>query len=237
MKCCRYKLGCFVALALLLSACASDQPQIVLSTESQSPRIVDFSGSWELDYELSEHPNDKLRYLYEVTRSQILQQQAAQRDSSRNGRPSGAISSSAINTLQGVIGLGQLAEKITRSNVLVIEQSSETIAVQRDGDFALTCDFFSEIIANNPLGHESCGWQGDHLIFNVSLPEGLNVNHRLILSGNGERLSVSTTVSSSQLRQPFTLNRVFMTFEPGQGLYDCEYTLAKKKTCRLGSSE
>jgi hypothetical protein len=236
MKCCRYKLGCFVALALLLSACASAQPQMVLSTES--PHIVNFSGNWELDYELSENPNDKLRYLYEVTRSQLLQQQAAQRDSTRTGRPpSGGISSSAINTLQGVIGLGQLAEKITTSNVLIIDQSSETIAVQRDAGFALTCDFFSEIMANNPLGHESCGWQGDHLIFNVSLPEGLNVNHRLILSGNGDRLSVSTTVSSSRLRQPFTLNRVFMPFEPGQGLYDCEYTLAKKKTCRLGSSE
>ncbi len=236
MKCCNHKLGYFAGLVLLLSACASEHQQITLSTES--PHIVDFSGSWELDYELSEHPNDKLRYLYEVARSQILQQQAAQRDNLKAGRvPPGTVSASAINTLQGVIGLGQLAEKITRSNVLTIEQTSETIAVQRDGDFALTCDFISEIIANNPLGDESCGWQGDHLIFNVSLPEGLNVNHRLVLSGNGKRLNVATTVSSSRIRQPFTLNRVFMPFEPGQGLYDCEYTLAKKKTCRLGSSE
>lgn len=236
MKCSHYKLGYFLGLAVLVSGCASDYKQAALSAES--PHIVDFSGNWELDYERSEHPNDKLRYLYEITRSQILQQQAMQRDSMKSGRVSpGAVNSAAINTLQGVIGLGQLAEQITRSNVLTIEQTLTNIAVQRDGDFTLTCDFLSETNIDNPLGHESCGWQGDHLIFNVSLPEGLNVHHRLVLSGNGKRLNIATTVSSSQIRRPFTLNRVFMPFEPGQGLYDCEYTLAKKKTCRLGSSE
>ena len=227
------KNGVLACAILLLVACASQE-----TLAPGSNRLVDYSGSWELDYELSEHPNDKLRYLYEVARSHVMQQQAAQRDMVRSGRiPAGMVNSAAINTLQGVIGLGRLAEKIARSNVLTIEQTLESIVVEREGDFSLTCDFFTEGQMANPLGHESCGWQGDQLIFNVSLPEGLNVRHRLVLSGNGKRLNVATTVSSSEISQPFTLNRVYMPFDPGQGMYDCKYTLARKKTCRLGSSE
>lgn len=228
------KLGCIVGLTLLLSACASEQ--LVLSPES--PHVVDFSGFWELDYELTENPNDKLRYLYEVTRSQLLRQQAARRDTARSGRmPSGLVSSSAINVLQGIIGLGKLAEKISGSTVLTIDQSSGNVVVRRQGDFALTCDFLTDRHTESNLGNESCGWQGDQLIFNVSLPEGLNVNHRLVLSANGKRLNVATTVSSSEINQLFTLNRVYLPFEPGKGMYDCEYTLAKKKTCKLGTAE
>ena len=44
------------------------------------PRSVDFSGSWELDYKLTENPRDKLRWLYEVARSQLQQQNAAMRN-------------------------------------------------------------------------------------------------------------------------------------------------------------
>ncbi len=221
---------------LLLVGCASEQPHVVLAPESPDP--VDFSGSWELDYELSEDPNDKLRYLYEITRSQYMQQEAVRRDIAKSGRTSSSgVYAAGINALQGVIGLGKLAEKITRSTVLTIDQSLEDVVVGRQGDFALTCEFLGERHTENALGHESCGWQGDQLIFNVALPEGLNVNHRLVLSDNGRRLNIATTVSSSEIRQLFTLNRVFMPYKPGKGAYECEYTLAKKKTCNLGTAE
>jgi len=223
-------LLCF---AITMTGCASQE-----KFARESPDPVNFSGSWELDYELSEHPNDKLRFLYEVTRSQLQQQQAVQRDMVMRGRmPSAPVSSAVINSLQGVINLGRLAEIISRSTVLNIEQSLDNIVVKRDGDFALTCDFFVDRPSVSTLGPETCGWQGNQLVFEVSLPEGLTVNHRLVLSGNGKRLNVATTVSSSTSNQLFTLNRVYMPFEPGKGMYECEYTLAKKKTCRLGSSE
>lgn len=206
--------------------------------DRKNPEPVNFSGSWELDYEMSEHANDKLRFLYEVTRSQLRQQQAVQRDMVKRGMmPSTPVSSAVINSLQGVIDLGRLTEMISRSTVLNIEQSLDDIVVQREGDFALTCDFFADRQSVSILGQESCGWQGDQLVFEVSLPEGLRVRHRLVLSGNGKRLNIATTVSSNTIKQLFTLNRVYMPFEPGKGMYECEYTLAKKKTCRLGSSE
>lgn len=155
----------------------------------------------------------------------------------RGMMPSTPVSSAVINSLQGVIDLGRLTEMISRSTVLNIEQSLDDIVVQREGNFALTCDFFADRQSVSILGQESCGWQGDQLVFEVSLPEGLRVRHRLVLSGNGKRLNIATTVSSNTIKQLFTLNRVYMPFEPGKGMYECEYTLAKKKTCRLGSSE
>lgn len=222
-----------MCLAITMIGCASQE-----EFTRESPDPVSFSGSWELDYELSENPNDKLRFLYEVTRSQLQQQQAVQKDMVRSGRmPSTPVSTAVINSLQGVINLGRLTEMISRSTVLNIEQTLDSIVVQRDGDFALTCEFFADRQSASTLGHETCGWQENQLVFEVSLPEGLTVNHRLVLSGNGKRLNVATTVSSSTINQLFTLNRVYMPFEPGKGMYECEYTLAKKKTCRLGSSK
>ncbi len=233
MNATRKNLAMLLCLGITMIGCASQE-----EFARGGPDPVNFSGSWELDYELSEHPNDKLRFLYEVTRSQLQQQQAVQRDMVVRGRmPSTPVSSAVINSLQGVINLGRLAETVSRSTVLNIEQTLDSIVVQREGDFALTCDFFVDRRSASTLGQETCGWQGNQLVFEVSLPEGLNVQHRLVLSGNGKRLSVATTVSSTTISQLFTLNRVYMPFEPGKGMYECEYTLAKKKTCRLGSSE
>jgi hypothetical protein len=221
-----------LGLALVLTGCASQQ-----ETTLQSTGLADFSGSWELDYELSENPSDKLRFLYEVTRSQIQQQMAVQRDQVRSGRmPSTPVSAATINSLQGVVNLGRLTEMISRPTVLTIEQSPENIIVQREAEFALTCDFVNGEQSKSMLGREACGWQDNQLIFEVSLPEGLLVQHRLVLSGNGKRLNVATTVGSTAINQLFTLNRVYMPFELGKGMYECEYSLAKKKTCRLGTS-
>lgn len=228
----RKELVILLCLAFTIIGCANQE-----EFARQSPAPVNLAGSWELDYELSENANDKLRFLYEVTRSQLQQQQAVRRDMVRSGRtPSTPVSAAMINSLQGVISLGRLTEMISRSNVLTIEQTPDNIVVQREGDFALTCDFFVDLQSVGRLGQETCGWQGNQLVFEVSLPGGLYVNHRLVLSGNGKRLNIATMVSSSSIKQLFTLNRVYMPFEPGQ-VYECEYTLAKKKTCRLGSSE
>ncbi len=225
-----------VSLCLTFAGCATKQQS--LTTESQSRAPIDFTGSWELDYELSENPNDKLRYLYEITRSQIQQQLASRRDQARSGVQSPIMANAAaINALQGVIGLGRLTEKIAKSTVLTIEQSPVDIVVQRGDDFALTCDFLAEDQSQSVLGKEYCGWQNKQLVFQVALPEGLTVTHRLVLSENGKRLNIATTLSSSELGQAFSLNRVYMPFEPGQGMYDCEYTLAKKRVCKLRTIE
>ena len=60
-----------VIMLLLVAGCATDKTELTIE---KSP-LADFSGSWELDHNLTESPRDKLRWLYDVTRSQLEQQQ------------------------------------------------------------------------------------------------------------------------------------------------------------------
>ena len=223
-----------IPLLLMCTGCAT-------VSEVKPSQVVadDFSGSWEIDYKLTENPQEQLRWLYEVARSQLEQQQLVTRNQIRNGRiPANVANSKAISDLQGVIRLGTLAEMISRSTVLTIQQSQDYIVIEREGDFALTCEFAGIQGSGTVLGKEFCGVDpSGQLVFVVALPDGLIVENRLLLSANRKRLNVSTTVKSSRLPQTFTLKRVYMRFEPGNGSYDCEYTLAKKNTCWLGPSE
>jgi len=220
-------------LVFMLIGCTS-QPGYA----KDRPDRVDFSGSWELDYAMSENPNDKLRWLYEVARSHLERQERARRDEVRGRMPMDAATAAAINDLQGVIGLGKLTEMISRATVLTINQTPQSIIVQRDGDFSLTCDFVRRRQSDSALGQERCGWEQGQLVFIISLPEGLTVRHRLVLSEDHQRLNIATTVSSTRFGQPFSLNRVYMPFEPETGgMYECEYSLAKKNTCRRGSGD
>jgi hypothetical protein len=54
------------------------------------------------------------------------------------------------------------------------------------------------------------------------------------MSNGGKRLNVATTFVTNKLKQPFTLNKVYMPYVPGGGQFKCEYSLEKKKICWLG---
>ena len=41
-----------------------------VTAEAPNRHNVDFSGSWELDYQLSDHPSEKIRYLYVQAKAQ-----------------------------------------------------------------------------------------------------------------------------------------------------------------------
>ncbi|MBL4680654.1 MAG: hypothetical protein JKY88_08025 [Pseudomonadales bacterium] len=195
--------------------------------------VVNFSGHWEIDHELTESPRDKIRWLYEVAKSQIEQQQRRQHQGGSIGPNLQNLS--AINDLRAVVGLGTLAESISRANVLVIEQSDDAIVVKREGDYALSCDFTESEVRLHNLGNEYCHFgRNGQVVFLVALPEGLTVVNRMVLSADGRRLNVATTLISSDLDQQFTLNRVYMRFEAGRDMYDCKFTLKDKKTCWLG---
>jgi len=232
----------FSCLLLLLSGCATTSVDNTRQVGGQPPRaMADFSGSWELDFDLTESPRDKIRWLYEVARSQLEQQVRQQQlDVRRSGARMRPATVGAMNDLQGVIGLGALAESISRSLTLKIEQSADYIVVERQGDYALTCDFnrsgISSLPPDSKIGKEYCyiDAQGQ-LVFIVSLPEGLTVQNRMVMSSNGKRLNVATTLKATEFTREFTLNRVYMPFEPGESMFNCQYTLEKKKTCWLGT--
>ncbi len=198
----------------------------VASAEEPNRFNIDFSGSWELDYQLSDHPDEKIRWLYVQARSRA--ERAAER--SRN---TGQFVDPQIFNIQSIIGLGKLAEKIAGATVLTIEQGEDHLIADRNDDFALVCDFNDLGWKEHAFGAEGCEWQSDQLVFKTILPDGLKVSHRLSLAADRSRLNVATTVSIDSVRYPFTLNRVYMPFEPGEGLYSCEFTVAKQTSCTL----
>jgi hypothetical protein len=228
-----YSLAC----VLLFTACSTTEtvPQI----ESTHVGEVDFSGSWELDYRLSEQADQKIRWKYLEAVEAERRRQASDQNAYRNRRgPSlGVDLGNSRRQADGVLAIGRLTEKIARSTVLTIEQTGQEIAIVRDEDFSLLCEFGDQAETPGVLGQERCYWFGDQLVFDTVLPEGLNVRHVFTISDNENQLNVATTLFHKQAGDPFTLNRVYIPFEPGPGLYNCEFKLSTLKTCRLGSSE
>ena len=215
-----YRLPCLLLLLL---------PMMLAATEVNRHNI-DFSGNWELDYQLSDHPNEKIRQVYIETRSRIEAQMR------RQGNQAVIVDQSFFN-LHSIIGLGQLAERIGQATVLDIRQRDSHIVIQRNDDFSLICDFADMQLKASMIGAEACAWDEDQLIFRIALPDGLNVEHKLSIAADRSRLNIATTVWIEGAGYPFTLNRVYMPFEPGAGMYHCEYTIARQTTCSLGGSQ
>ncbi len=214
------------ALFIVLTGCASstDTP---LKAENQER--VDFSGHWELDYGQSDNIQARLNALVRELRRQM------ERQSQGNVERRGAISvgGAGTNSAPSVVGLAQMADLVTQSQLLEILQSSNDIRVKREGNFALTCEFYSgeSQVIENPLGTEICGWSGHQLVFRIYLPEGLSIQHVMSMGPSGERMGIATTVVSDRVSQPFTLNRVYNRYEPGQAGYVCEQTLTRGRVC------
>ena len=215
-----YRLTCPILLLL----------PMLLATAVVNRHDIDFSGNWELDYQLSDHPNEKIRQVYIETRSRIEAQLR------RQGNHPVLVDPSILN-LRSIAGLGQLAERIGQATVLDISQRDGHIVIQRNDDFSLICDFADMRPKASVIGAEACAWDEDQLIFRIALPDGLNVEHKLSIAADRSRLNIATTVWIEGAGYPFTLNRVYMPFEPGAGMYHCEYTIARQTTCSLGGSQ
>lgn len=222
---------------ILLAGCASKPPP--LRTSGPTASLADLVGSWEIDYKNTEDPQSKLAYLYEIAQSQYEQAQRMQTEMPQASQSA----MKAVNDLQGVVRLGKLAkDEVTHSTVLTISQSDGLITIKRSHDYALVCDFLAPV-SELKIGQESCGFdQNGRLVFEAMLPEGLTVINRFALAQQGtsdddKRLLVQTIFASNKYSKPFVLNRVYMMFPPGAGMYKCQFTLEKKKSCWLGNDQ
>ena len=200
-----------------------------VNAEEANRHRVDFSGSWELDYQLSDHPREKIRHLYAQARSKA--ERAAQR--AQNSR---SYVDPEIFNVESVIGLGRLAEQIAQATVLTIAHENDHIVIQRNNDFALVCDFALTGWKKTVIGAEGCEWDEDQLLFHAELPTGLRVFHKFSISDDRSKINVATKVAGAGTPYPFTLNRVYMPFDPGKGMYDCEYTISNQTSCTLGGN-
>ena len=191
---------------------------------------ADLAGAWELDYGQSDNIQAELNTLVRQ-----LRREAERRANARGDNRSGAmaVGSAAADTGASIIGLARMADYITESQLLDIQQGPTDILVKREENFALTCEFHGEESreVRNPLGREICGWDDHQLVFWILLPEGLKINHRFSLGPSGERLNIATTVYSDRVSYPFTLNRVYNRYDPDSEGYSCEQTLTRGKVC------
>lgn len=221
-------LAIIVLGVVLLAGCQS-QPEAIVPREAIR---ADFSGSWEMDYSLNDSVEAKVdAYFYRIRRT--LQRQSNNRQLER-GRSGIAVNHRVAQT---VLSMAQFVEKISRTQLMDIEQTYANIRIDRESTFSLACDFSSAGLSrmDTPFGVDVCGWDGHQLLFQLHLPEGLVVIHRLTLSAGGERLNVATTMMSDMAPEPFTLNRSYMRFDRRDRGYECEQTVLKGKVCRLTS--
>ena len=219
-----------LVLCLLLAAC-SQQPVIdeeMMRFEGAMP--ADFGGSWERNYALDDDVNAVLREAY----YRLSQTSADQRYSMRPGT---AMASS--KDMSSLVALARLAELITRPDVLTISQNDYEISVARKDDFAMTCAFYDGVAKgiDSVYGTEICGWDGQQLVSNLVLPDGLQVTHRFTISADSKQLRVVTTVSSSTSRIPFTLRRFYTKFDRPRSFFNCIETLSMKRVCSTGEIE
>jgi hypothetical protein len=208
-------------LTCLLCACSS-QPVVL-----PEPEITDFSGHWEMDYGRSDNVDQKLQSMYREWRRD--QERRARGDQYR-ASTGGLVDSRSFRAL---VDVARLAEMITDSQVLEIEQTDADIEIRRENSFALSCVFQAgepEIVIDE-FGAEVCGWDAHQLVFHIRLPDGLDIQHRVTMSSDTERLHIATSVDSRN-STPFTLNRFYFRFDPLPADYSCEYTLSRGNVCQ-----
>jgi hypothetical protein len=225
----------FIILAYLLIAACAKEP--VISDDMRvidGPMPADFSGSWERDYTRGDDVNAVLgQALYELSMRSAR--------SSRSAQPTIGYGSDSVpgRDRAAVFAIARLADEITRLQVLTISQNENEISIARKDDYAIFCAFYDGLAKSTEsgFGTELCGWDGDHLVSNVTLPDGLQITHRFAVSQDRKRLRVVTTVKSSAAPIPFTLSRFYTRFEALPADFNCVETLSMRRVCSTGDLE
>jgi hypothetical protein len=220
-----------VAVVAMLSSCGTSPAAKRPVLQGENTRAVDFSGSWELDYAQSDNVQDKVNSL---ARELNREAERLARGGMQQGPVGGAmVSNYGAASGEAIMGMVRMADLVTQSPLLQIQQSTNDIRVRREGDFDLTCEFYPGELSTveTPFGIEICGWKAHQLVFRLLLPDGLRIQHVMTMGAAGQKLQIATTVSTDQVTFPFSLNRVYNRFEPGDSGYKCEVTLTRGTVC------
>ena len=215
-------------LTVLLAACGTGSPSRDAG-KLPTPLVRDFSGHWEMDYGRSDNVDAKLNNMYREW------QRLAARQSRGDERAAMQAAAMGAN-FRSIVNVARLADVITDSQVLEIEQTSDDIEIRRENNFTLSCVFSNhgpELVIDE-LGSEVCGWDAHQLVFRISLPDDLDIRHRLSMSEDSQQLHIATRVDARG-NAPFTLNRFYFRFDPLPENYECEYTLSRGNVCQTAS--
>ena len=210
--------------AAVLTACASTpapEPQIY------SPaKPVDISGAWEVDHARSDNIQEQFNAI-----ARQLQREAERRArAAERGQTVGAPSFSSGRDL---FALAEMAELITAPSLLDVVQTQSEVRLKRENSFALVCmiEQSAPVVTETPFGTEQCGWDGHQLFFDIALPDGLHVRHRITRSALADFLVIQTAVYSPSVKQPFIVNKVYNRYNPNNAGYRCTQTLSRGTVC------
>jgi hypothetical protein len=229
-----FSVTSLLVVYVLLCGCASP-PTKRPALQGSNTQAVNFSGSWELDYSQSDNTQEKLD---SVVRELNREAQRRAQGGIQQGPVSGiSMGGSGPNSGSAILGLVRMADLITQSPLLEITQDEHKIQVKREDDFSLSCEFYAGEYRREktPFGTDACGWNAHQLVFKSLLPDGLSIQHVMTLGAAGQKLNIATTVVSDQVSFPFTLNRVYNRFQPGDSGFTCQETLTKGKVCTTTS--
>lgn len=219
-------LPSLLLLVSLLAACSSSEPPL---PRQRTASAVDFSGAWEVDYSQSEN----IRESFDVLLRELQRQAERQNRNMQQGGGTLSGSGATGNGGASLYALARMAEIVTEPQLLDVTQSDTEVTIKREGSFALTCEFHPGKLdtSESPLGREVCGWDDHQLVFQIYLPDGLAIYHRLTLGPDGERLQIATTLRSDQVSWPFNIDRVYRRYDPNSTGIRCKQTLSKGKVC------
>lgn len=208
---------------MALIACSSSEAPL---PRERTAAAVDFSGAWEVDYSQS----DNIRESFDAVLRELQRQAERQNRAMNQGGGSLSVNASSGSSLYA---LARMAEIVTEPQLLDITQSVTDVTVKREGSFSLDCEFHPGQLdtRDSALGREICGWDDHQLVFQLYLPDGLAIYHRMTLDPGGERLHIATTLRSDQVSWPFIVDRVYRRYDPNTSGIRCKQTLSKGKVC------
>ncbi len=192
-----------------------------------------FAGAWEKDFSRSDKWEDELTRQLDQLR----------RDAER-GIPSGDMRTQSPLLIGGsrsggrganIVELGQLAGYIHRQTTMRIYQSAVEVRLQREGDADLVCSTVEASGAatyTSEFGQELCGWDGLQLVFRITLPEGVEIQHRISVSSDRRELNMATTLSSRG-SVPFNMLQFFRRYDSPNEDFTCVQTISRGNSCSL----
>lgn len=208
----------------LLAACQSP-PRETYSSQPITP-VVDLAGHWELDHARSDNIQQRLNTL--VRQLQVAAQRRAR--AAEQGR---VVTGAPPPSGRYLLALAEMAEIITSPTLLEVLQNDREIRIRRENSFALVCaaDHAGGVSVETAFGIERCYWDGQRLVFLVSLPDGFDIKHQISGSAATGSLLLQTAVYSPRVDQPFVVNRVYRRYNPGDSGFYCTETLSKGRVC------
>lgn len=206
----------------------NDLPLLDLDT----PLRLNFSGSWEKDFGRSDSWEDELNRVMRMRQEQAALQRAGIGGSSPRVSLGGINLSNRSGRGANLFEMARLAEYINRQSTMEIVQDRNEIRIERRGEAPLVCglDMGPMSTFSSAHGTEICGWDNQQLVFQITLPDDLVIQHRFTVAAGGDELRMVTSITSKD-STPFNLISAFNRYDAGPDDLNCVLTVSRGRVC------